>query len=96
MAVQERNDHVGRGKRPLLRAALAARSDPDVAAMGERGDQNRRFGTTRLTQMWSRKGALRKELKPSDAAERLWLLTSVEQYLLAADALGWSPDQYEH
>ena len=45
--------------------------------------------------MWSRDGALRKELKPADAAERLWLLTSVEQYLLAIDVLGWSPDRYE-
>lgn len=25
----------------------------------------------------------------------MWLLTSVEQYLLAADTLDWSPDSYE-
>lgn len=80
---------------PILRAAMAARSEPDVAAMAERGDENRRFGSTQLTEMWSRKGALRKGLGPTDAAERLWLLTSVEQYLLATDGLGWSPDQYE-
>ncbi len=80
---------------PILRAAVAARSDPDVAAMAERGDAKRRFGSTQLTQMWSRKGVLRKGLGPTDAAERLWLLTSVEQYLLATDGLGWSPDQYE-
>ncbi len=80
---------------PILRAAMAARSEPEVAALAERGDANRRSGTTQLTQMWSRDGALRKELKPADAAERLWLLTSVEQYLLAIDVLGWSPDRYE-
>jgi AcrR family transcriptional regulator len=80
---------------PILRAALAARSEPDVAAFAERGDQNRRSGTTRLSQIWSRKGVLRKELDSTDAAERLWLLTSVEQYLLATDMLGWSPDRYE-
>jgi len=79
---------------PILRATMAARSEPDVAAMAERGDENRRFGTTQLTQMWSRKGVLRKGLEPADAAERLWL-TSVEQYLLATDRLGWSPGQYE-
>ena len=80
---------------PILRAAMAARSEPDVAALAERGDANRRSGTTRLTQMWSHTGALRNGLEPTDAAERLWLLTSVEQYLLATDGLGWSPDRYE-
>jgi len=34
-------------------------------------------------------------LGSTDAAERLWLLTSVEQYLLATDALSSSPDEYE-
>jgi len=80
---------------PILRAAVAARHEPDVATMAERGDENRRTGTMRLTQMWSRKGVLLQGLDPNDAAERLWLLTSVEQYLLATDALSWSPDQYE-
>lgn len=80
---------------PILQAAVAARHEPDVATMAERGDENRRSGTTQLTQMWSSKGALRQGLGPNDAAERLWLLTSVEQYLLATDMLGWSPDRYE-
>lgn len=80
---------------PILRAAVAARSDPEVASVVERGDENRRLGTTRLTQVWSRKGVLREGLDPTDAADRLWLLTSVEQYLLATESLGWSPDQYE-
>lgn len=80
---------------PILRAALAARSQPEVAAMIERGNQNRRLGTAQLTKIWSHTKTLRKGLKPSDAAERLWLLTSVEQYLVATDELGWSPDQYE-
>ncbi|MEE9298414.1 MAG: TetR/AcrR family transcriptional regulator [Acidimicrobiia bacterium] len=80
---------------PVLRAAVAARSDPEVAAMAERGDDNRRKGTAQLTHVWSRKGVLHKGLKPTDAAERLWLLTSVEQYLVATDGLGWTPDHYE-
>jgi hypothetical protein len=45
--------------------------------------------------MWSRKAALREGLEPKGAAERLWLLTSVEQYLLATNGLGWTPDDYE-
>lgn len=80
---------------PILRAALAARSDPDVAALVDRGDTNRRRACSTLTEMWSAKGKLRKEPGPAEAAERMWLLTGVEQYLLATDTLGWSPDSYE-
>jgi AcrR family transcriptional regulator len=80
---------------PILRAARAARSDPDVADFAERGDENRRLASSKLTRMWSDKNALRRSLGPVDAAERLWLSTSVEQYLLAIDRLGWSPDKYE-
>lgn len=80
---------------PVVRAALAARGDTDVAALVERGDANRRFGTKQLTEMWSRKGALREGMDPADASERLWLLTGAEQYFLATDSLDWSGDQYE-
>lgn len=81
---------------PIVRAAMVARSEPDVAAMAERGDANRRSGTSRLVAMWSNKGALRHGLDPDDAAERLWLLSSAEQFLIAMDGLGWSPDRYEN
>jgi AcrR family transcriptional regulator len=80
---------------PLLRAFMTARHDPDVAAVGERGDQGRLEGATHLTRTFARAGALRPGLEPDDAAQRLWLLTSLEQYLLATDRLGWSPDRYE-
>ena len=80
---------------PIVRAAMVARSDPDVALMAERGDSNRRAGTSRLVGMWSDKGVLRDGLDSKDAAERLWLLTSAEQFLNAIDGLGWSPDHYE-
>lgn len=81
---------------PIVRAAMVARGDPDVAAMAGRGDANRRAGTGRLVGVWSDKGALRHGLDPEDAAERLWLLTSAEQFLNAIDGLGWSPDHYEN
>ncbi len=80
---------------PILRAAIAARSDPEVVAMAERGDERRREGTTQLCQMWAAKGALRGGLDEADAAQRLWLLTSVEQFLIATEGLGWLPDRYE-
>ncbi len=80
---------------PILRAALAASSAPDVAALLDRGDGNRRNACSTLTKVWSATGNLRKEPGPAEAAERMWLLTSAEQYLLATDRLGWSPDSYE-
>ena len=80
---------------PVLRAAIAASADPEVAAVGARGDNKRREGTRRLCQVWADKGTLRNGLEQSDAAERLWLLTSVEQFLLATDVLEWPPDRYE-
>ena len=80
---------------PILRAVVVARSDPHVAAIAERGDARRREGTARLTRLLANRGALPRGLKPKDAAERLWLLTSAEQYLLATDRLGWAPARYE-
>ena len=80
---------------PVLRAVAAARGDPDVAALAQRGDASRRRGTRELTAVLAEKGALRDGLTPEQAAERLWLLTTSEQYLLATDELGWNSDDYE-
>ncbi len=81
---------------PVIRAAMDARRDPDVAAMMAQGDANRLGGTTALTAYWQERGALRPGLEPPQAAHTLWLLTSAEQFLLATDQLGWSPAHYEH
>jgi len=79
----------------ILRAALAARSEPDVAALAEHGNAARKQGTRRLTSMWADSRALRDGLGAEAAAERMWLLASVEVFVLAIDDLGWSADQYE-
>lgn len=80
---------------PVIRMVLTAQNDPDVAAVADRGDQGRRDGTTRLAAMWASRGDLRDGIEHEDAAQRLWLLTSAEQYILATDKLGWNPDEYE-
>jgi AcrR family transcriptional regulator len=80
---------------PILRAAITSLGDPDVAALRAQGDSNRLGGTTALSDHWGQIGALRPGLEPADAAQRLWLLTSPEQYLLAIDELDWSPGDYE-
>ena len=80
---------------PILRAAMTARGDPDVAMLRAQGDANRLGGTTELARHWAETGALRSRLEQGEAAQRLWLLTSPEQYLLATDELGWSPGDYQ-
>lgn len=80
---------------PVLRVALAARDDEDVAALRAQGDENRRRGAVRLTEGWADAGGLRPDLPADEAADTLWLLTSPEQFLLATDDLGWSPARYE-
>jgi len=80
---------------PVVRAAMDARGDPEVAAMMARGDAKRLGGATALTAYWQECGALRPGLESLDAAHTVWLLTSAEQFLLAIDHLDWSPDNYE-
>lgn len=80
---------------PVVRAALDARGDPDVAAMIKQGDDHRLRGTTALAEQWGQRDALRPGLEVSEAAHTLWLLTSAEQYFLAVDGLGWPPAWYE-
>ena len=80
---------------PVLRAALDARGDPDLLAMMAQGDANRLGGTTALADHWQECGALRPGHDPLEAAHTLWLLTSAEQFILAIDHLGWSPEHYE-
>lgn len=77
----------------ILRAAYDALGSPEVAALAQAGDANRRQACEALVAQIHAAGALR--LKPSAAAETMWLLSSVEQYLLATDVLGWSGSRYE-
>ena len=80
---------------PVLRAALTALSDPDVAAFTDRGDEARLRGCRQITGIWAENGALRDDIEHEQAAQRLWLLTNAEQYLAATGELGWNSDQYE-
>lgn len=80
---------------PIIRASNSALGDPDVRAMRSQGDANRLAGTTALSEHWNQGNALRPGIDPTDAAERLWLLTSPEVYMLATDDLGWSADTYQ-
>lgn len=79
----------------ILRAALRAYEDPDVAALAEKGDGHRRQVIDTLIAGWRQAGVLHPEITEQQAAERLWLLTTVEGFLNAVDRLGWKPRKYE-
>lgn len=79
----------------VLRAAMAAVEAPEVAVLAEEGDKHRREVIEMLTARWSKAGVLRSGLTPEAAADRLWLLTTVEGFLNAVDRLDWEPQEYE-
>jgi len=79
----------------ILRAAYDSLGNPEVRALAEVGDAKRRQASEFLTGRWHRNGALREGLGPKKASETMWLLSSVEQYLLATEVLGWSGNTYE-
>jgi AcrR family transcriptional regulator len=78
----------------VLRAMVRAVESAEVAALAERGDGHRREVIAELTRRWGRAGVLRRGLTASDAAERMWLLTTVEGFLAAVDRLGWTAERY--
>jgi AcrR family transcriptional regulator len=77
----------------ILRAAVEAKGDPEVAAFIAAGNAKRRRGIDTLTAAWAAAGALRGAKKK--AAESMWLLTTAELYLVGIDQLGWTPAHYE-
>lgn len=80
---------------PILRAAMVAANDADVASMVAEGEEKRRFAAQQLTNTWHNRDALRPGLTHKQAAETLWMLTSVEQFLFATGRLNWTPPRYE-
>lgn len=79
----------------ILRAAMRAVEDSDVAALVEAGDNHRRQAIDALVARWQVAGALRSGLTRRQASDRLWLLTTVEGFLNAVHRLGWTHRQYE-
>jgi AcrR family transcriptional regulator len=79
----------------VLRAAVHAIGDPEVAALMERGDGHRRRVIDALVRGWGERGALRSGLSGEEASDRLWLITTVESFLTAVDRLHWDPVRYE-
>lgn len=79
----------------ILRAAMQASESHEVRALIEQGDEARRTVIEVLVGQWAARGVLRDGLSPADAADRLWLMTTVDGFLNATDRLGWKTHDYE-
>lgn len=73
----------------------AAHRSPAVTELAGEGDRRRRQAVESLVAALAEAGALRPGLTREQAADRAWILTGPEIYLLAA-ACGWSPQDYQH
>jgi AcrR family transcriptional regulator len=78
----------------ILRAALQAIHAPEVAALMAEGGAHRRARVQMLAERLEASGALRSPLTAREAADRMWLLSTVDSYVTAIDRLGWTPDRY--
>ena len=74
---------------------VAAKTEPDIAALLQRLLQQRMEGMTAFVQAVGRNGALRSGVDEGVAAETVWALTSAEMYRLLTVDRAWSGDQYE-
>jgi hypothetical protein len=80
----------------ILGIALGSTAvDADVAAWAAEGDRRRRTGQARIVDGWHAAGALRPDLKRSEARDVLYALTSPEVFLLLVKSTGWAPGRYE-
>jgi AcrR family transcriptional regulator len=71
-------------------------TDPDLAAQWNANDNERRTAFRALADLLEERGALRPGLTVDDAAELAYLISSVENYFVATDTLGWSPERWQH
>lgn len=72
----------------------AVHRGPAAAELAGEGDRRRRQAIESLVAELATAGALRAGLDPGRAADRAWILTGPEIYLLAI-ACGWNPRDYQ-
>ena len=73
---------------------IAAKTEPEIAALVERLLRERLVNMTRVAKSLLANGALREGLNRAQAAELIWAMTSPELYLLLIRDLHWTDEQY--
>ena len=75
--------------------AAAAASDPEIAELYRRQQQNRYGDQRRVASSLSRGGALRDGLDEAHATDILWTLANPHSYLALVHERGWTTEEYE-
>ena len=70
-------------------------TDPDLAAQWEVNEGQRRTAFRALADLLADRGALRPGLTVEDAADLAFLIQSAENYIVATDTLGWTPERWQ-
>jgi AcrR family transcriptional regulator len=69
-------------------------TDPDLAAQWKLNEEQRRTAFRALAELLADRAALRPGLTVEHAADLAFLITSVENYIVATDTLGWAPERW--
>ena len=90
--ISEIQDRVG----PIFRAMQnAARTEPDVAELFARAQQNRFASLAAVVRGLAERGALRPGLSVDDGARTLWVLASPDTRDALRTHAGWSAERYQ-
>lgn len=72
----------------------AGGADPDLAALGEEGENRRRVNQRPTVEDWHRRGLLRPGLTADRAADIFWALSSAQLYQMLVTQRGWTVEDY--
>ncbi|MET0864294.1 MAG: TetR/AcrR family transcriptional regulator [Nakamurella sp.] len=70
-------------------------TDPDLAAQWELNETQNRTAFRALAELLAERSALRPGLTVEEAGDLAFLITSVENYIIATHTLGWSPERWQ-
>lgn len=70
-------------------------SDPDLAVQWNVNEEQRRTAYRALADLLADRDALRPGLTAADAADLSFLIASVENYFVATNTLGWTPQDWQ-
>lgn len=75
---------------------VAARDEPEIAAMERGGAEGRLLDMGRAVAELAERGFIVAGVGVDDATDHVWALTSPEVYRSCIHDRGWDPDRYEH
>ena len=87
-------DLMARTGRIMALGETAASSDPQLAALRDRGHAAMRSDCEQLAAALAARGALAAGVSIDDAASTLYAIVSESVYLRLVDGRGWTPDRY--